>query len=250
MRPDRFRFFHQGLGKRTVPIETAENVVRGGMYQTDKHLLQTMQKLVEKIAAENTNPNSYYIKGQVSANPFLERTSTYKILRDLNNLYGNKRAPEVFSENLYPIQAGKQQLEVTLDRSLNDKQLDNFDYDIGDGESSDVDEYDADNQNDIPTESVESGITKTPYDLTFGSPDPGESDQYQIYANESDDDANVSETDGVMEDKDSSYINDQRTKRWWAAEKFRRFRSAKSWKQYGSRGKHIDPALYFIGLGK
>ncbi|KAL4226067.1 hypothetical protein ACF0H5_014055 [Mactra antiquata] len=252
-RPDRFRFFHQGLGKRTSEKRTSEDISYNEPHLQKSGLLESIKKLIKDSVRDGINDQiTYTAAQQVSANPFLERTPTYRALKGVNTLYDNKRTPEVFSESLYPIQAGKQRLEVTIDRSLNDKG-NKFDYDMKVDDEATLDDYNTDNPEvigDIQEPSVEHKITKTPYDLIFGSPDLGDSKLYNTIENDDDDDKELNDNDIINDATESSDLNDERTKRWWAAEKFRKFRSANSWAQYGRRGKHIDPALYFIGLGK
>lgn len=196
-------------------------------------------------AREILHQSPYYEQYKLASNPntLLKNTEAFRRLLGLNYRY-NKRTPEEFSESLYPIQGGKQQLEATLDRTLN---TDEDEFVENENEPDEANTNSADNDavmkpditNDVlnDNEMLPDINIESPYDLIFASPDL---DSKYPYRGEIDSKHNTAADTG----------NIQVSKRWWAARMLNRFRSPKSWTRRITHVSHIDPALYFIGLGK
>lgn len=149
-----------------------------------------------------------------------------------------KRSPEVFSESLYPLQSGKQQLEAMLDRTLditNDgKEFVEESSEIGRDRNDFVENRDSSMSKHKQTTVKEIETTQTT---------PGIHTSGYL-------DAEKGPADVV---NDSSAVDEYQriSKKWWAAEALKHFRSPKSSRPgHFGRRRHIDPVFYFIGLGK
>ncbi|WAR25097.1 hypothetical protein MAR_010801 [Mya arenaria] len=131
-RIDRHRFFHFGLGKRA-------------------------------------DQERALIDGFVSAgNRIVRKSSLYKTLQMYND-ETNKRDPEMFSEELYPLQAGKQKLEAYLDSALKDSEETTDAIMESAVQTEDTNEEIADQNNDNNNNVKQ--LDERPFDLTFASPD-------------------------------------------------------------------------------
>ncbi|XP_045167029.2 uncharacterized protein LOC123530323 [Mercenaria mercenaria] len=235
-RLDRFRFFHKGLGKRSPGSAVVNTKIMAGN-QDNSNIFADMRKVLDE-ASKFHIPRPYDQQYLFETNPnmFLKNTRAFRRLLGMNYLY-NKRAPEIFSENLYPLQSGKQKLEATLDQTLdnNEESYDNgIDYDDNGDDAVENIPIKPEMMDDITRDKM---ATKTPFDLIFATPDV--------------------KTDTKLPNKleigdhEEANINDgQRSKRWWAANMFRKFRSPKSWNHGVKHAQHADPALYFVGLGR
>lgn len=242
-RSDTFRFFHKGLGKR-VSDTSLSNLGRHIELTEQPRPVNGMKSLVEH-ARKILHQSPYYEQYMMASNPdtYLENAETFRRLLGLNYL-NSKRTPEEFSETLYPIQGGKQQLEATLDRTLNpeenhfvdnENELDEAMTNLADNAAV----LEPDITNDVLSDNkmFQDTDSQSPYDLIFASPDLDSEYPYR---------GEVDKTHNTAPDTE----NPQVSKRWWAARMLNRFRSPKSWTRRIMPIKHIDPALYFIGLGK
>lgn len=228
---DRFRFFYKGLGKRSTvgaygDIDQMNNEGDESLILVE-HLLNeanTLAKLVPNFQQYIFTKHPDYLSEKI------------KNLRKLMEKKQTKRAPEMFSENLYPLQSGKQELEATLDQTLNSNE-DDFNNNIEGLDHSSVNDESESNTNEVTNEPHNEKMpTKSPFDIYFASPD-------LEMKNETHDKNKI---EGI---KDTAK-NEQRSKRWWAATMFSKFRSPKSSNRRVSKTFHADPAIYFIGLGR
>ena len=150
------------------------------------------------------------------------------------NGYMTKREPEMFSEDLYPLQAGKQKLEAYLDRALKDNKMASVSQRQQHFKDDEIENLHTENT-DLQQPGKDSF---QPSDLIFSSPDIDLSRYEDTYSGVSTEDKGDSKERNI-------------DKRWWAAESLNRFRLPKSsrWIPRRTHSARIDPALYFIGLG-
>lgn len=249
-RLDRFRFLHKGIGKRSTALTDLyfKTIASDKKHSSFHEKINALLQRVQHFREQRTYDKQYLFAN--SPDLLLENTKTFRILRGLNYLF-DKRTPESFSENLYPIQAGKQQFEATLDKTLN-RNVEHFSNDIVDiaahaqidDHASHKPEQTSDNQH----ETMQSEID-TPFDLSFASPDLGskyhKADKYKPEIDEKHKNTGEDTREDTEED-----TGGERSKRWWAAKMLSRFRSPKSWNGRVTTARHVDPAIYFIGLGK
>lgn len=149
-----------------------------------------------------------------------------------------KRSPEVFSESLYPLQSGKQQLEAMLDRTLditNDgKEIMEKSSEIG----RDSNDFVENRESDMPKHKK-----TTVKEIETTQATPGIHNSGYLDAEK--------EPAGAVNDSSVDDVYQRISKKWWAAEALKHFRSPKSSRpRYFGRRRHIDPVFYFIGLGK
>lgn len=238
---DRLRFIHMGLGKReSSSYSETSNKLGGSGSEDNERMVKTLNILFKGLLKadhdEHPASNPSYLAARPEAN--LQHTILFRALQSLNDLQ-NKRAPEEFSEQLYPIQAGKQQLEVSLDKTLNtDDSLYSYSEETDDDQQLMPNDMakDTDIGSDVRLKNVFETNTETPYDLIFASPD------LDVVYTPDKVPPEIKNTVGQ-----SATNEKQRRKRWWAARLLSQFRAPKSWTRTDS---HIDPALYFLGLGK
>jgi hypothetical protein len=225
---DRFRFFHRGIGKRSTEL-FLDDTKQTNNERDDSNMIDKIQEML-------TEGNDFG-KGIPSHQQYIlarQPDFLFKKIQQLRNLQ-IKRAPEFFSENLYPLQSGKQKLEATLDQTLNSDEDDfdnnnlNFEQSI-DNEVSNTEELSNE-------EHHENTATKSPFDISFASPDL-------------DIDFEKQDKNSMEHTEENVSNNGQKSKRWWAANMFSKFRSAKSWNRRVTNARHADPAIYFIGLGR
>ncbi|XP_060584987.1 uncharacterized protein LOC132740942 [Ruditapes philippinarum] len=225
---DRFRFFHRGIGKRSTEL-FLDDTKQTNDEIDDSNMIYKIQKMLTEgnDFGKGISSNQQYILAR-------QPDFLFKKIQQLRNLQ-IKRAPEFFSENLYPLQSGKQKLEATLDQTLNSDEDDfdnnnlNFDNSV-DNVASNTEEL----SNEVPHKNM---ATKSPFDISFASPDLDIDFEKQDKNN--------------LEHIEQNVINKgQKSKRWWAANMFSKFRSPKSWNRRVTNAIHADPAIYFIGLGR
>ena len=103
---DRYRFFHVGLGKRGFN----DRVASEDMALHDKNMDTWLSRHPTQVAVSMSRLDKLIKNAMVKY--FHEHGY------DKQDLVTSKRAPEVFSESLYPLQSGKQALEAMLDKTL------------------------------------------------------------------------------------------------------------------------------------
>lgn len=236
---DKYRFFHVGLGKRTLetPPETStQDLSPPGLPKTN------IQELLKNFYEENVSYDDKFYEDNTSSNDdnmFEDSVplNEDKLYDDNASSNEDKRAPEVFSESLYPLQSGKQKLEAMLDRTLNSG-TDGADDELRKRNNPSIDtrrrvesETRLINRNHHST-----GTDDNPLDMTLVSPDI-------------DLPLGVNDTDtSVTGSRNINMIAP--AKRWWAARALKHFRSPKSSRMRLGPRRQIDPVLYFIGLGR
>ncbi|XP_052251383.1 uncharacterized protein LOC127858356 [Dreissena polymorpha] len=239
--PDRFRFYYIGLGKRS------------GKDLTENQGFNPHDMAIYKFSKNNHDPISLFDVWKISkqngpglTNDHLLNTMIYR--RMLSNAY-DKRDPELFTEDLYPIQSGKQLFETYIDSALDQMQrwaeetsqngeiLDKISaVEMAKQFSNDTNDYlITESLHIIDNEPPKSEIKTQSFDLTFSSPDMS---SYLLHHTR--DSIDKAEASG-----------DTKEKKWWAADRLNEFRLPKSkWSPRAGKNKHVDPAFYFIGLGR
>ena len=225
---DRYRFFHVGLGKRGFN----DRVASEDMALHDKNMDTWLSGHPTQVAVSMSRLDKLIKNAMVKY--FHEHGY------DKQDLVTSKRAPEVFSESLYPLQSGKQALEAMLDKTLH----------IGtDGALEHTIAGDVGKQfENVDTESLPVNII----DVSDGSED-NLFDNSKPHVINTSSHLRVPQTNLVAKLIDNESESSKLTipdKRWWAATALKGFRAPKSYRFQSERRKQIDPVLYFIGLGK
>lgn len=206
---DQYRFMMKGLGKRSGRMPKVQNLD----FPEDNQEYPT-----KLIVCKNCDQND----GSVGSwKKYLISTKTYADI--LNSL--NKRTPEVYSQDLYPIQDGTQRMEVELDRKLDNLMEDDHSSDLMDT----IINYDAQNLGN--TETLTPGVKDIDRKAT-------------VYI--------IDDTKMPFNEDEKRDAIQERSKKWWAARRLKLFglKTPKSVIGHQYRKQHIDPVLYLIGLGR
>ena len=219
---DKYRFVMKGLGKRRGHFRSPGDT---RTYMDDSEASQKfiICKNCEKdfgLIGENDA-----LERHVPDKPFRDDISSTEIYSDILDSL-NKRTPEIYKQDWYPIQGGTQRMEVEMDRKLDELVLDNVIRTGGhilDSDEHDFNQYDA----DLPHNKHSTVNTDSIYNL--------ENTQLPL---------DTDKRDGEEEmDKE---------KKWWAARRLKLFglKTPKSIRARRYQRPHIDPTLYLIGLGR
>ncbi|KAH3892822.1 hypothetical protein DPMN_016952 [Dreissena polymorpha] len=233
--PDRFKFYYIGLGKRSGKNLSNDPVDNPG------------DATINKLVSISQSPGSLFDAGEISkqngpglTNDRLNKTMFDRRMLSTGNTY-DKRDPELFTEDLYPIQSGKQLFETYMDSALDQMQRwaeeTSQNGEILD-EISAVEMAKQFNNDTVNDEQPASEIKTQSLDLSIASPD--------IYKS-----SNPLDNDGDSIDKAESK-DDPKEEPWWAADKLYKFKEPKStkWSPRGMSQPHVNPALFFTGLGR
>ena len=212
---DRFRFVMKGLGKRSGLLEDLDD--NDDVTERNYSICENCEN---GEISSGLGPVAEAKASERSFKDNLSRAGTYSDI--LNSL--NKRTPEIYRQDWYPIQGGTQRMEVEMDRKLDELMLDNVIESDDNILSNDEDDFNHFDSTDSHIRDVDN-------------------DTNNIYR--------IDNTELSL-DGGKRGGNEEKSKRWWAARRLKLFglKTPKSirGRRYGR--PHIDPVLYLIGLGR